>query len=83
MPLRYLATAVGASFIPPQRGLATIVCGGDAPVGVVVEQILDVVAIPVTEIQFIDDSMIMARAVINGKVTDIVELASYIRSEVW
>jgi two-component system, chemotaxis family, sensor kinase CheA len=83
MPLRYLATAVGASFIPSQRGLATIVCGGDAPVGVVVEQILDVVAIPVTEIQFIDDSMIMARAVINGKVADIVELASYIRSEVW
>jgi two-component system chemotaxis sensor kinase CheA len=83
MPLRYLATAVGASFLPPEEGLATIVCGGDTPVGVVVEQILDVVAVPVTEFQAVDDSMVSARAVIHGKVTDVVELASYIRSEVW
>lgn len=83
LPLRYLATAVGSSFIPPQAGLATIVCGGDAPVGVVVEQIIDVVAVPANEIQIIEDSMISARAVISGKVTDIVELTSYIRSGVW
>ncbi len=83
MPLRHLAGALGTSFIPGEEGLSTIVCGGTHPVGVVVEQILDVVAVPAAAIEPVDSHMVTARAVIQGKVTDVVDLSRYIESEVW
>lgn len=83
MPLRHLAQALGTSFLPAEEGLSTIVCGGDRPVGVVVEQILDVVAVPSALIEEVDSQLIAARAVIQGKVTDVVELSRYIESGVW
>jgi two-component system chemotaxis sensor kinase CheA len=82
MTLHHLAHAVGASFMPSGNGLATIVCGGDSPVGIVVEQILDVVSIPASSIEALTTSTIAARAVIQGRVTDIIDLANFIHSEV-
>jgi two-component system chemotaxis sensor kinase CheA len=83
MALHHLAHALGTSFTPAEGGLATIVCGGERPVGIVVEQILDVVAVPTVSIEGLSGSTVTARAVIQGKVTDVVNLAQYIDSEVW
>jgi two-component system chemotaxis sensor kinase CheA len=82
MPLRHLAGTLGSSFIAPEEGLATIVCGGARPIGIVVEQILDVVAVPAAAVEPIEDMVLSARAVIQGKVTDVLDLSRYIESEV-